>query len=217
MMQIFFAIRYSRRRTGRPTPSPSFGPRAGSLTQRCPLSAFCTLRASGESRLQAIDQFLHTFLRQRLEQAAGERGEFSENLRGAFPRNLGASGDGRKLETSAHVHITAGDAALAGVERAPGPFGLFERHLDGGGAANVRDAHGDVDDEVLVVGHRHALIIRKQRAEALGVDEEVEDLLGLARDDKISGECEGHDGWFPVLVYFPPAAAAVRIAFKMFW
>ena len=75
--------------------------------------------------------------------------------------------------------------------RAHGPDGLGEFHLDFSRTANVAHTDLHLHGEVRRVLHAHALKVGQQRAELIGIGEEVEDLFRTARSGELARKLDG--------------------------
>src|SRR3989449_6831617 len=144
--------------------------------------------------LQAVNQLLHILPSERLEQPTCNGCQTSENLRFALPRDLRATGCGRKIEACRQGHVSASDASLALILGAAGAIGFGKFHLHICRALDVGDADIHPHRKVAFILNVHALKIRQQRGELIWIGQEVVHFFRGARHFEVSTKLNRH-GW----------------------
>src|SRR5216683_2923268 len=143
--------------------------------------------------LQAINQFLHVLLGERLKHSAGQRSNPANDMRLSKPNDLGLSARrGLQIKPRAQARRAAGHLSSAFINGTTRSLHLHERHLDGRRSANVRNAYAELHQKIPGVENFHALIIRQQRAEAVRVHEKIVNFLRRFLDREVAVELDLH-------------------------
>src|SRR5207245_1482329 len=143
----------------------------------------------GKRLLKPINQFLHVFLPQRLEQTSGQRNHPTQHAR--LPRPFHFRLPARQLfelKPRANRRRASRHLAFPFVRRLPRLLLVDQGHLYRGRPANMRNAHAQFHQKILWSHNLHALKIRQQPTKALLVHQEPVDFFRRFLHRELAGE-----------------------------